>query len=252
MTIKTKLIINKEMHLISHANGVKLVTPDELRHMLTSAKIPPTVESLLQLPFSFYFLNTDSATQLMNEEGAAVCGFDSVHDALGRTLFDVANESSAKMLIENCAEVMREKSTKIFEESHSRQDGVEFKFLSLKMPWYNQSNKIIGVIGCSIALGRHSLSESISILTSLGLLDQNKIQQPDVVASPQLKINQIHLSQRELQCLKLTLKGYTSKKIAQQLGISFRTVEEYLLNVRIKSGAGSKAELIGMMMDSFI
>jgi DNA-binding CsgD family transcriptional regulator len=120
------------------------------------------------------------------------------------------------------------------------------------MPWYSQSNKIIGVIGCSIALGRHSLAESISILTSLGLLDQNKIQQPDVVTSPQLKINQIHLSQRELQCLKLTLKGFTSKKIAQQLGISFRTVEEYLLNVRIKSGAGSKAELIGMMMDSFI
>jgi len=54
-----------------------------------------------------------------------------------------------------------------------------------------------------------------------------------------------------MQCLQLTVKGYTAKKIAQQLGISYRTVEEYLNNIRIKAGANSKSALIEMTMENF-
>jgi DNA-binding CsgD family transcriptional regulator len=62
------------------------------------------------------------------------------------------------------------------------------------------------------------------------------------------KINDVQLTQRELQCLQATVQGFTAKEIAQQLGISYRTVEEYLTNIREKAGASSKAELVRMVL----
>jgi len=35
------------------------------------------------------------------------------------------------------------------------------------------------------------------------------------------------------------------------LGISYRTVEEYLTNIRVKAGASSKSELIKMTIENF-
>ncbi|EHL30187.1 hypothetical protein LDG_7934 [Legionella drancourtii LLAP12] len=52
--------------------------------------------------------------------------------------------------------------------------------------------------------------------------------------------------------MHLTIKGYTAKRIARELGISHHTIEEYLLNIRIKMGAASKSELIEMTIDEFI
>jgi len=54
----------------------------------------------------------------------------------------------------------------------------------------------------------------------------------------------IRLSSRENQCLYLTIRGKTAKQIAKILGISNRTVEEYLMNVKNKMGVASKAEVI--------
>jgi len=52
------------------------------------------------------------------------------------------------------------------------------------------------------------------------------------------------LTQRELQVLQYVTRGYTAKKIARQLDISFRTVEKHTLNIKTKLGCLSKGELI--------
>lgn len=52
------------------------------------------------------------------------------------------------------------------------------------------------------------------------------------------------LSLRELQCLHLIAHGYTSKDIANELGLSYRTVEHYLVNIRNKVECTDKTELI--------
>lgn len=56
--------------------------------------------------------------------------------------------------------------------------------------------------------------------------------------------HELSLSLRELQCLHFLSKGFTSKDIANALGISYRTVEHYLLNLRNKADCADKAELI--------
>jgi len=123
------------------------------------------------------------------------------------------------------------------------------QFLSVKAPWYDDAGHVIGVMGCSIVLGCHSLAESLSTIKKLGLLDAGQSLQQ---VPKDIRINDVYLSARELQCLRLTVKGYTAKKIAKELGISHRTVEEYIGNIRVKAGAGSKAELIGMSMENFM
>jgi DNA-binding CsgD family transcriptional regulator len=83
----------------------------------------------------------------------------------------------------------------------------------------------------------------------LGLFDSDKIPLSNTNSLAQIKINKTYLTKREIECLQLTIKGYTAKRIARQLGISHRTVEEYLVNIRIKTGTSSKAELIEMTID---
>lgn len=53
-----------------------------------------------------------------------------------------------------------------------------------------------------------------------------------------------HLTEREHQVLKLTAKGKSNKEIAQELGISPKTVSVHRTNVMTKLGAQNTVELI--------
>jgi DNA-binding CsgD family transcriptional regulator len=193
-------------------------------------------------------LNTDSATEKINQEGVNVCGFESSNKSVGKSLLDVSNESSAVSLIDNCRQVMTANEIKIFEETNIRKDGLMQQFLSIKAPWYDSQDRIIGICGFSIVLGRHSLAESLSTITRMGLLNP-------VNAFPQRKpsadLISFNLSKREEECLRLTLKGCTAKKIARMLDLSHRTVEEYLTNIKIKMGVKSKSELIELAVNFY-
>jgi DNA-binding NarL/FixJ family response regulator len=52
------------------------------------------------------------------------------------------------------------------------------------------------------------------------------------------------LSDRELQILTLTGKGFTNKAIGAQLGISDRTVQNHLANIFQKLNAESRTEAV--------
>lgn len=54
----------------------------------------------------------------------------------------------------------------------------------------------------------------------------------------------IELTRRESQCMHLLCRGLTSKYIARKLGLSNRTVEGYIDNIRSKTNSRSKSELI--------
>lgn len=60
------------------------------------------------------------------------------------------------------------------------------------------------------------------------------------------------LTNREKECLSLTIRGKSSKQVTYELSISSRTVEEYLNNIKKKLGVFSKAELIEKTFDLYI
>lgn len=232
--------VSGEQQIIRFAGGIKIIRPDQ-----SLDNTAPTLDQIKKLPFSAYLLDRAGATQSINEEGALICGFDSSNAAIGKTLHNVSAPESANRLIDNCSRVIETNCMAIFEEDHLRKDEVSQQFLSVKAPWYNDENNIIGVFGCSIVLGKHSLAESLNTISQLGLLHPNN-QAPILSYS---KISQVYLSKREQECLRLTIKGYTAKRIARELGISNRTVEEYLNSIRIKTGSSSKLALIEMVLD---
>ena len=65
---------------------------------------------------------------------------------------------------------------------------------------------------------------------------QNKI--------PSVKEDSEHLSNRELDIIKLAAKGLTNKEIADKLHLSYRTVEGHMRDVFNKLGVGSRTEAV--------
>lgn len=54
----------------------------------------------------------------------------------------------------------------------------------------------------------------------------------------------IQLTPREISCIKYLMNGKTAKEIANQLHLSYRTIEYYLENIRSKTGCRNKYELM--------
>ncbi len=57
-------------------------------------------------------------------------------------------------------------------------------------------------------------------------------------------LNPQHFSTREMECIRLLTRGYTQKMIAQELGISPRTVETHLEHIKEKTDTHTKGELV--------
>ena len=60
----------------------------------------------------------------------------------------------------------------------------------------------------------------------------------------------IYLSQREAECVTYILYGRTIRAAAEQIGISSRTVEDYIVNARKKLNCNTKFELIEKIANS--
>lgn len=59
----------------------------------------------------------------------------------------------------------------------------------------------------------------------------------------------IHLTEQQAVCLKLLAQGKSSKEMARDMDISYRTVEGYIAKVMEISGCSSSKELIALYLD---
>lgn len=87
-------------------------------------------------------------------------------------------------------------------------------------------------------VGEPGLSPKKNIMSNF--LDNTPINNISIEIQNQV----IAITRREAECLDLFSKGKTSKEIARSLNISPRTVEQYVTNLKNKSGINSKSNLI--------
>ena len=207
-------------------NGIKLIKPDNNTHA------EKHILNMMQLPFPVYFEDTDHIQIKSNEWTATACGFISLNDFIGKSPFKYFKRDTIVEKLANHKAVLNHQKYMITEEHALRQDGSDLHTLSVRMPWYSGDNKMIGIFGCSILLGQNPLAESLAQLSSLGLFQ------------PIAQSGHFDLSKREIDCLRLTIKGKPAKQVGYELGISQRTVEEYLDNIKRKLKVTSKAALI--------
>lgn len=59
--------------------------------------------------------------------------------------------------------------------------------------------------------------------------------------------NHIYFTHREIECLNLLISGHSNREVSDILGLSERTVEFYIRNMREKTGTLSKTALIELM-----
>lgn len=200
------------------------------------------IANLFDLPLCIHFSDQDNRIQLLNLTTAETCGFVSIKDAIGRSLQDVSEKNCALRVYHNCNEVMSSKRFKIYEEYVTRNDEVINHCISVKLPWYDEYNNVIGVFGCTVAIGKQSLIDLLMKLSELGILNP-------LISTPRENLaysllDDFKLSKRQSECLKYLIEGNTSKEIAQKVHLSTRTVEHYLDTVRKKLGCRSRLDLI--------
>lgn len=107
----------------------------------------------------------------------------------------------------------------------------------VKKPCYDPTGKLTGIIyHCQEFHNSRNLHEIIVNDKHLS------------ASTTHYRINNINnphaLTKRELQCLFYVIRGYQTRGIAELLGLSKRTVEFYIDNIKAKFNAGNKSELI--------
>lgn len=226
---------HSDMMIIRHNGGLKWAQKKEDSSGLS---IDPAV--LFQIPACVYFMNTASHCELANETSAAVCGWDSPTHFHGKSVMDSFERDTAKRVVQCHQDTMLSGQAKFTEDDVHRKNDVTISCLTLNLPWLNDDNKIAGVFGCSIVVGQQPVAEIMTQLMNLNLLSS-----PDTSSIfPGIQIEGVYLSRREKECLQLCVRGKSAKQTARILGLSHRTVEHYIDNIKFKLKVTSKSELI--------
>ena len=245
--------LSNELIIQRWHNGVKLISLDEAKkayHCDEEDLTHFSIANILKLNFCAYFLNSDSEVQTINEHGLVACNFDSTQQAFGKSMFDVATREVATRITGSHKEAMHSHKIKMVEEDVLRKDDFSFQCLSALLPWYNNENKIIGVLGCTILPGLHPLADSLTEISNIGLSTEvNSEHRLHSLIRGKLIEKNIYLSKREFECTSLLVHGRTSKQIAKVMNISHRTVEHYISNIKNKMGVSTKFELIGKLIE---
>jgi len=232
---------NDHMRIYRCGPGIKLISNTAEHEHSNGIDTQQTIGSLLQLPICVYFLNSNNINQTINGHNAELCGFKSVDEAIGQSCFINLTKKSTAITTRHNSLVVRSKIMKIYEEdvilagSH-----LHHPTLSIKMPWYNSDNDVIGLFGCSILLGKHSLADSLSIISKIGILHSPE----KFPNSACVNTNAKYLTDRQFECANLILTGMTIREIAEQLNLSPRTVETHIELIKNKLHCRSKTELI--------
>jgi len=229
--------------------GVKLMQPGVSHHLDESLCM---VANVMRLPANFYFINPESTIIKLSERTVQTCGYVSASDAVGRSIREVSKAETAQKIIKNDREIINTEKFKIIFENYTRVDGVDLSAISIKFPWFGD-DAIIGIFGCSILIEGEDFSpvaESVSLLMQAGLLTPSMTLPVTLV--PSIKNDSVFLSDRDIDILYWLVRGNTAKGIAVKLGISHRTVEHRLEQIKLKFAVNTKSELIDRVIDLFI
>lgn len=64
------------------------------------------------------------------------------------------------------------------------------------------------------------------------------------------KEKNIKFTKREIDCIRYLALGHTSKVIAKQLNLSSRTIESYLVKIKLKLECSQKFEILDILLQS--
>lgn len=238
---------SNELIIQRFGQGIKLIHPEHALKLSGALRIG----DLLPMPFHVFFNDLDSVLQKFNERGAATFNINHCNDAIGLTAFDIMNKETANICISHDQIAINKNINIIKDELYTRHDDIDISALTIKFPWYNERNKIIGIFGLSCLLDKKwgtSLADSLSLIHQTGLLQSSHMKQ----CLPGLSYGEIYFTQRQKEIIIYMIRGKTAKEIATILELSQRTIEHHIENIKLKTNSSSRSELIDKMFDHLI
>lgn len=124
-------------------------------------------------------------------------------------------------------------------------------FITIKHPIYDQKNIPQGVLGISIPVYEPNLYKVVLYLNKT-LGEFTHIKPPEQFLSTYRHTHFLSkLSKREKECLFYLIRGFSVRMIAEKLGLSKRTAEDYIENAKNKLGCSCKSELIELALQCY-
>ncbi|MFI5406378.1 MAG: LuxR C-terminal-related transcriptional regulator [Nitrososphaerales archaeon] len=202
------------------------------------------INLLGQLPGFFNINDMESRVIYSNNRTAKIFGFPSEESLIGITAFDLrcpAVECAAAFVQQDSIVRKTGKALTLL-DIHGYTDGTKI-FLTKKTP-YIVNEKISGSICYATEINTHSLSQICAALIQSDkkyFTHRNNNERSYIIG---MNPNEKQLSERETECVFYLLRGMTSKQIGNAIGLSRRTVEAYIENIKIKLNCNKRSEIV--------
>jgi DNA-binding CsgD family transcriptional regulator len=245
--MKPTIDLSHEMLIGRHLNGIKLIRPDSLSSLISINKVSDniaTVGKTLDFPFNVFFHNKNHQMEEVNDFTWTNLGYQSKHDALGSFIGRTCTQKKQVIkLRRNDKLVIQSKKMFIYDEQADYNNDIHLQTISIKFPWYDVDDKIIGVFGCAIPVNTRKID---SIAAGFSLITENFIQSPLSFhqSLSNKTVKNIYFTGREHDVIRCIVQGKTMRETADFLKISTRTVEYYFDNIKGKAGVKTKSQFI--------
>lgn len=237
--------MNENIHLVQCSRGIRIASGEQ-----SELSERMTIQKVLNFPFNAYFLNTESQIQAINTCSALTSGFDCTKSAIGRSVRDVQPKHLSEALIHVDHNVIQHQVTQFSDDLMVDKEGTMHQFISVKTPLFDARGKVMGIIGCSILLNKHSIADAFKLMTQLGMLHTitplAMINIGSQLSNHKRRLTYlgIQFTPRESQIIYYLVRGKSAAKTAELLTLSKRTVEYYIINIKNKLGVNSKSDII--------
>jgi DNA-binding CsgD family transcriptional regulator len=214
-------------------------------------KVDATLRRMFdQMPGCWGCKDANSVFMYANKAYADIIGVgrDNHLDIIGRTDFDMPCETV------NCAEIFRKQDKEVMAVEKSMRildihpfAGNKWKaYIFTKTSLYDSTDqtKVIGTIFHGADITNSQNLELGSFLSRITEDVHTELLGGQTSFLLSHEFNEVKLSAREAETLFFILRGKTAKQIARVLGISDRTVHDFLERLKIKFAAFNKSELI--------
>jgi len=203
-----------------------------------------------QVPGAFVWKDLDSTFLGANAEYAQLFGFKSKEEVIGKTDHDLqckAAEHADRFRALDQTVLQSQKIIKAL-EIHKYADGIKV-YLTTRQALKNPDNSLRGTICHGIELNNQLYAEIGTMLLRFNPI-ADRCSDKEGSYSIGGKYAEAFLSRRESEILFFLLRGKSAKAIACLLKISFRTVEKYVENLKIKFLCKNKADLISYAIET--
>lgn len=200
--------------------------------MFTEESLHSMTDAFDKLNISVFCKKANNQYIYCNERFAAIADFDSSEQIIGKRDTDFSWHKQADIFT---AEDARVRKGKLLINDYKKQIRSHYiaDVIETKTKLLDKSGQCIGIVGSFIDITGYRLEKNTGHYDSeSGKFYLGK------------RFNNQYLTPREFIVFKNLILGNTAKEIAKKINCSYRTVEDYIVNIKFKLNCSKKNHLI--------